>query len=143
MNPSLRTNLLRALLALVCASHLCIGLGLLLGGETAVQFLAKGYGATEGLDAPSFLYSLKPLGAYMIAIGAIAAAAFYQPWEHRIAIYGVALLLVIRVAQRWVYAEEIREAFGITTPHRVAQSLFFFALAAALLALRPKEPLES
>jgi hypothetical protein len=133
-------NLLRAVLLLVCGSHLLIGGALLFGGDGAVALMARAYGATRGGDDPAFLYMLKPLGAYMIAIGAMAGAAIVKPWEHRIALYGVALLLVIRVAQRWVFAEEIREAFGVTTSHRVAQSLFFFAIAAALIALRPRGP---
>lgn len=139
MSPVLRKSLLRAVLALVCVSHLVIGSSLLFGGEGAVDVLAKGYGATQGFDSPAFLYMLKPLGAYMIAIGAMAAAAMFKPYEHRIVLYGVALLLVIRVAQRWVFAEEILATFGVTTPHRVAQSLFFFAIAAALILLRPRQ----
>jgi predicted tellurium resistance membrane protein TerC len=71
-------------------------------------------------------------------MGLMAAAAIRDPARNRIVIYGLAALLVMRVAQRFIYADLITSAFGISPTQLYVQSGFFLALAIALVLLRPK-----
>lgn len=129
---------LRCLLGLVIASHLLIGSAIMLMGEPGIRAVAKMYGAAEIKLTPQFTYIIKPLGAYMIAFGVMAAFAFRDPGGNRAVIYGVAGLLVLRVLQRFVFAPEIREAFGLGWTQLLLQSAFFAAIAAGLVWLCPR-----
>ena len=50
----------------------------------------------------------------------------------------VAVLLVIRVAQRVIFAMEIEQNFGISTVRIWGQAAYFLAIAVALLLLMPR-----
>lgn len=133
-----RLNALKGVLGVLCLSHLAIGAALFAGGESMLRWIASLYGVAELPLTPEFVYIVKPLGAYMVAMGLMAAAAIRDPARNRIVIYGVAALLVMRVAQRFIYADLITSAFGISPTQLYVQSGFFLALAIALVLLRPK-----
>ncbi|MBI2932009.1 MAG: hypothetical protein HYY16_10200 [Planctomycetes bacterium] len=139
MTASARMGALRAVLGVVCASHLAIGLTIMLFGAAGVRLAARMYGVENVPETPAFLYILKPLGAYMLAVAVMAAFAIADPAKHRVVIYGIIALLAVRVAQRLIFGAEIREAFGVSSTHMAVQSLFFAAMAVALWILRPKE----
>jgi hypothetical protein len=138
MSEATRILSLRIVLALVCISHLVLGLGIMLGGAGVLETLGASYGVNHVPTDPQFLYILKPLGAYMLAISFLAGAAFYAPLQNRIAVDCVILLLLVRVGQRVVFGSEAMHAFGISSGHLIAQSLFYFAFAAALFIFRPR-----
>ena len=143
MNDKVRLTGLRVVLIIACLSHLAIGIGIIVGGTAAVEFMGRVYGAGTIPVAPEFLYILKPLGAYMITIGVLAAAAIYDPWNHRVVVYGIALLLLLRVLQRVVYGGEAQELFELTTARLVGQSMLFLGMALALLVFRPMPTVRS
>ena len=84
---------------------------------------------------PQFTYILKPLGAFMLTVGLLAGIAAADPVRHAAVVYAVAVLFVIRSAQRVVFADETLRAFGITLARDVAVASFFLALALALVVL--------
>jgi hypothetical protein len=126
-------QVLQGLLCFVCAAHVVIGAGVNLApGFPGV--LAGFYGATVDWT-PQFTYILKPLGAFMLTVGLLAGIAASDPVRHSTVVYAVAVLFVIRSAQRVVFADETLRAFGITLARDVAVASFFLALALALVVL--------
>lgn len=126
-------KVLQGLLWFVCAFHIAVGAGLNLFPETA-PLMAQLYGA-EVDWTPAFSYILKPLGAFMFALGLICIAAARDPLKNRAIIYGFATLFAIRALQRLVSAQEISEIFGIGATRNMSNMIFFFAMAAALIVL--------
>jgi hypothetical protein len=101
------------------------------------------YGAQVDWNHPQFVYILKPLGAFMIALGIMAGIAARNPLRNRAIIYGFAILFIIRGLQRIVFLEEIQAAFGIGGSRHLSTMVFMFLSAALLLALlyfADKEP---
>jgi hypothetical protein len=115
------------------------GLGFLFPPDLVASRIIKAtYGATVVLT-PQLIHVIRILGAFMITIGFLAGLAFMNPFRNRAIIWGVIVLLVLRVSQRFFFAAEIQEAFGVTTGHLVGQSVFFLATALGLFLLLPKE----
>lgn len=132
--------ILRILLAGAAATHLVIGLAAIFvpPGDATASVLAASYGASFDMT-PVTHHIIRVLGAFMLFTGAMALLAFRDPWKYRVIIYALAFLFVVRVLQRFIFAGEIQENFHISTARLVGQSLFFLALAAIYLFLRPKE----
>ena len=124
---------LQVFLWFICAFHIGVGLGVNLS-----QGFARGVAAYYGAQVdwtPQFLYIIKPLGAFMIALGLLAAGAALNPLKHRLIPYGFVALFVIRALQRLAFRQEIHEAFSIAPGRLLAQAVFFLAMAAALFFL--------
>lgn len=129
---------LRVVLALVCISHLVLGaIGYFASPGPVTKTLAAFYGASVTLT-PQSLHLIRILGAFMIAIGVLAGFAFRHPRANRTVIYGVIVLLLLRVSQRLLFAREIHASFNVSYGQLWTQSIFFFALAVALFLLRPR-----
>ena len=126
-------QVLQGLLCFVCAAHVVIGVGVNLAPGFP-PLMAGIYGATVDWT-PQFTYILKPLGAFMLTVGLLAGIAATDPVRHLAVVYAVALLFVIRSAQRVVFADETFRAFGITLARDVAVASFFLALALVLVVL--------
>ena len=95
--------------------------------------MARMYGAQVEQLSPQLLYILKPLGAFMLALGVMAACAAWKPHEYRGVIYAFVGLFVIRASHRIVFGNAITEIFGISSGRNWANAAFFFGLAAALV----------
>lgn len=123
--------LLRILLWIVCLSHVAIGAGLnLVPG--AAETMADLYGARVEWT-PELTYILKPLGAFMLALGLVAASAAMRPLQSRAVIYAFVVLFVVRALQRLLLAGEIADVFAIEAWRNYANMAFFLLLAAALV----------
>lgn len=138
MTETTRILVLRILLAVVCLAHLTLGLGIMIGPPRLLELFAQAYGVAQVPTAAEFLYLLKPLGAYMLTISFLAAAAFRAPLQNRIAVHAVILLLLVRIVQRLVFANEAIQTFGLTTSQLITQSVFFLVLALGLFLFRPR-----
>jgi hypothetical protein len=95
-------------------------------------FVAGLYGA-EVNWTPEFTYILKPLGAFMFALGLICIGAARKPLQNRVIIYSFVTLFVIRSLQRLVFGQEISEVFSIEVSRNMGNMVFFLALAASLV----------
>ena len=124
---------LQILLWCICAFNVGIGFGLNISADFP-QLVAGYYGA-EVAWTPAFLYIIKPLGAFMIAIGVLVGVAARNPLEHAAIIYSVALLFFLRGLQRLVFLEEIIAAVNIDTARNIGNAIFFMALAVILVVL--------
>jgi hypothetical protein len=82
-----------------------------------------------------FVYILKPLGAFMIALGIMAAIAAREPLANRPIVYGFAVLFTLRGLQRLLFMDEIQRVFSITSSRSVLQMVVMWALALILVLL--------
>ena len=132
MNSTL-TAALKAFLWFICAFHVIVGIGLNVSSAFP-QVMAEYYGA-QVTWTPEFLYIVKPIGAFMIAIGVMAAAAARDPAGHRSIVYGIAVLFALRGIQRIVFQDEIGSAVAIEASRNLVNAIFFLAMAVALILL--------
>lgn len=126
-------GLLQAFLWLICAFHVIVGVGINWSPEFARQ-MAQYYGARVEWT-PQFVYMLKPLGAFMFILGALAAAAARDPLRYPVIVYGFVMLFTIRALQRLVHQREIFEAFAIAPGRNLGAMVLFFVMAASLFTL--------
>lgn len=124
---------LQILLWMVCAFHVAIGAGLNVS-PAFPQFMAGQYGAEVNFT-PALLYLLKPLGAFMLAVGFMAGVAARNPLGNRAIIYGLVLLFTLRGLQRIVFQEEIASALSVAASRNIFNAVFFLFLGLALIAL--------
>lgn len=99
--------------------------------------MALFYGAQLALT-PQLQHLVRILGAFMIAIGVLAGMALSDPERNRAIIYGLIVLLLLRVSQRLLFAQELHEHFAVSYAKLWVQSLFFIAIGAGLFLLRPR-----
>jgi hypothetical protein len=134
----MNSNLLRALQGLmwfVCVFHVAVGVGLNFAGSGFIDTMADLYGAEHKDWSPQFLYILRPLGAFMLALGIAAAAAALDPRRYRAVIWAFVVLFGIRATHRILFADDVETIFGIANSRSMVQMVFFYVLAAALLIL--------
>lgn len=132
MNTKL-SGALTALLWFVCAFHVVVGLGVNVSSAFP-QAVANYYGA-EIIWTPELAYIVKPVGAFMLALGFMAALAARNPLGNAAIVYGFVLLFTMRGLQRLVFQNEIATALSIETSRNIINAVFFFALAAVLFWL--------
>ena len=96
-----------------CAFHLIVGLALNLDLGLKQWVASSLYGATVDWSNAQFVYILKPLGVFMIALGFMAALAARDPVGRRGIIYVFSLLFFLRALQRLVFLNESSQAFTI------------------------------
>ena len=130
MNGSLK--FLRVFMWSICLFHAGIGLALNLDLGWKEWVAATLYGATVNWGDPQFVYILRPLGAFMIALGILAAVAARDPLRYRAIALGFVALFFLRGFQRVLFGNEIESAFGITLGRSMAQMAVMWALAVGL-----------
>jgi hypothetical protein len=121
---------LKAYLWFIAAFHLLVGLAVNTS-PSLTQSIARGYGATVDWT-PQFTYILHPLGAFMIALGVLAAAAARDPRRYSAVVGGFVLLFAIRALHRVIFGDAITTAFGISASRNMV-NMAVFALQAVLL----------
>jgi hypothetical protein len=119
----------------VCAFHVFVGLSLNLDLGLKEWVGSSLYNATVDWSDGQFLYIMKPLGAFMIALGIMAAMAARNPLGHRSIIIGFAILFTMRGLQRLLYMSEIESVFAIPASRSMVQMVVMLSLAAGLLLL--------
>jgi hypothetical protein len=120
---------------IVCAFHILVGLSL--NVDLGLKEWVGGtlYNAQVDWSDGQFNYIMKPLGAFMIALGVMAAMAARNPLAHRSIIIGFAVLFTMRGLQRLLYMNEIESVFAIPTSRSLVQMVVMLALAAGLVFL--------
>ena len=133
MNPNVRW--LSLFLWIVCAFHVFVGLSL--NVDIGLKEWVGGtlYNATVNWSDGQFAYIMKPLGAFMIALGVMAAMAARDPLGHRSIILGFAVLFTMRGLQRLLYMREIESVFAIPANRSMVQMVVMLALALGLVLL--------
>ena len=123
---------LSAYLWFIAVFHLFVGLSVNLS-IPFTRAIAAGYGAQVDWT-PQFTYILHPLGAFMIVLGVLAAAAARDPRRYEAVVLGFVLLFAIRALHRLFFGGVLTSAFGIPSS-RNTLNLVIFAAQAILLFL--------
>jgi hypothetical protein len=123
-------RILKAYLWFIALFHLVVGIAVNVSPDLT-RAIAAGYGATVDWT-PQFVYILHPLGAFMIALGIMAAAAAHDPHRYDFVVLGFVVLFAIRALQRFVFAGVLASAFSIPTS-RNTMNMVIFAVQAILL----------
>lgn len=127
MHNNLALKLLQISLLIGLSLNLDIGLKEWIGSAV--------YGAQVDWSQPQIVYILKPLGAFMFALGVMAAIAARNPLHNKLMIYGFALLWLIRSAQRLIFWQEIQGAFAIPSGSMISGTVVVFLSAMLLVVL--------
>jgi hypothetical protein len=131
-------RVLQVLMGLVALAHLAVGVALNLGGQEMLESVADLYGAKVETWSPEFLYIVKPLGAFMFALGVIGAVAAFKPRKHLLVIYGFCILFFIRALQRLMFGQDLLDTFGIGSARNVVNAVFFAAYAVLMIVYARK-----
>ena len=133
MNQNVRW--LSLFLWVVCAFHILVGLSL--NVDLGLKEWVGGtlYNAQVDWSDGQFNYIMKPLGAFMIALGIMAAMAARNPLGSRAIIIGFVILFTMRGLQRLLYMREIESVFAIPTSRSMVQMVVMLALALGLVLL--------
>lgn len=124
---------LKIFLWFIAAFHLIVGLGLNVSPDFP-QLMAQYYGAQVNWT-PEILYIVKPIGAFMFALGVMAALAARDPLGHVSVVYGFVVLFAFRGLQRLIFQSEIESAVAIASGRNFGNAVFFLLMAAALVLL--------
>jgi hypothetical protein len=130
-----RLLLVRGILAWICAGHVITGLVALLSDAGGVQIGSLLYGASFE-PTSQFLYIIRPLGVYILALAYLQAMAVWDPWRYRAVIDVTIAVFVARQLQRLIFAGDIMAAFGIPPDQHWLRSAYFLVLVALLLLAR-------
>ena len=117
----------------IAVFHLFVGLSVNLS-DRFTRMIAAGYGATVDWT-PQFAYILKPLGAFMIVLGLLAAVAARQPARYPAVVLGFVVLFAIRAQHRLVFGDAITAAFGIPASRNMLAMGVFVVQAVVLFLL--------
>lgn len=120
---------------IVCAFHILVGLSL--NVDIGLREWVGGtlYNARVDWSDGQFAYIMKPLGAFMIALGVMAAMAARNPLGNRAIIIGFAVLFTMRGLQRLLYMQEIESVFAIPSSRSLVQMVVMLSLALGLVLL--------
>ena len=127
------SRLLKLYLWFIAVFHLFVGLAVNFS-ESFTRMIAAGYGATVDWT-PQFVYILRPLGAFMIVLGLLAAVAARQPARYSAVIIGFVILFAIRSLHRLFYFDVLASAFGISKSRSMVNMVLFAVQALVLLLL--------
>jgi hypothetical protein len=119
----------------VCSFHVLVGLSL--NVDLGLKEWVGGtlYNAQVDWSDGQFAYIMKPLGAFMIALGVMAAMAARDPLGNRPIILGFAVLFTMRGLQRLLFMNEIESVFAIPSSRSLLQMVVMLSLALALVLL--------
>lgn len=124
---------LQLFLWFICAFHVIVGIGL--NVSPAFPQLMAGYYGAQVSWTPELLYIVKPLGAFMLALGIVAGLAARDPLAHSSVVYGFVILFVVRGLQRLIFQSEIETAVAIASSRNLGNAIFFLLMGAALFVL--------
>ncbi len=120
---------------IVCAFHILVGLSLNVDIGLREWVGSSLYNAQVDWSDGQFAYIMKPLGAFMIALGIMAAFAARNPLGNRPIIIGFAILFTMRGLQRLLYMREVESVFAIPSSRSMIQMVVMLALALGLVLL--------
>ena len=119
----------------MCAFHLLVGLSLNVDVGLREWVGSSLYNARVDWSDGQFAYIMKPLGAFMMALGVMAAMAARNPLANRPIIIGFAILFTMRGLQRLLFMNEIESVFAIPASKSLLQMVVMLLLALGLVLL--------
>ncbi len=127
----------RIVLGIVIFGYITIGIAAIIGGDTALNTINTFYGASINLT-PQVTHIIRILGAFMIGVGIIGIFAWNNPIKNKAITNGIIILLLIRVAEKLIYFNDIQQAFNVSSFRLISGAILFFLLALLLYLFKPK-----
>jgi len=124
---------LKALLWFIAVYQFACGFLLLMPPGFA-QLVVGWYGATVNWT-DQFTFILKPLGAYMLMTGLIAASSARATVPHPTIITSLAVLFTVNALYRILRFQFVQQTFGIAGWHLIGQIVVLLGLAGGLMLL--------
>ena len=128
---------LRAVLALLAAYHLGVGLLSVVSPSSAVWVASRLYG-TAAVDTPQLRYGVRMLGLYALALGSLLALATASPGEYRAVIIVAAGLQLARAACRVLLRHELAAGFRVPMRRNYINATLLVVEAGVLLIAFPR-----
>ena len=134
----MRDKSLRVILAVISMYHLCLG---------ALAFISKTLAARIASDVfnmnlvftEQLGYIVGLLAAYAIIFGVFTALAAFDPLKYAYVIHVGILLYLLRLVHRLLYADVVRNAFGVSNLNYWLEIALLIFFGASLYLLRPRQ----
>jgi len=117
--------------------HILMGCLGIVSGSTAAWGAHTLWHANVVVD-PQFTYLAKFLGAYVVAFGVMMLFIAANPVRYAALVYPAVLVAVLRIAERLVFAGELKAAFGIGMDRTIGTIVVVAILNLGLLLLKPR-----
>lgn len=118
--------------------HILMGILGIVSGSWAAWGAHTLWHANVTVDA-QFTYLAKFLGAYVVAFGVMMLFIAKNPVRYGGLVYPAVIVAVLRIAERLVFANELKSAFGIGMKRTIGTIIVVGILNLALLLLKPRE----
>lgn len=133
-----RHNGIRFLAGFMGIYHILMGALGIVSGSTAAWGARVLWHANVTVD-PQFTYLAKFLGAYVVAFGVMMLFIAKDPVRYGSLVYPAVVVAVLRIAERLIFAGELKTAFGIGMERTIGTIVVVGALNLGLLLLKPRE----
>ena len=118
--------------------HILMGILGIVSASTAAWGAHVLWHANVVVD-PQFSYLAKFLGAYVVAFGVMMLFIAKDPVRYRSLVYVAIVVAVLRIAERLIFAGELKSTFGIGMDRTIITIIVVGALNLGLLLLKPRE----
>jgi len=122
--------------------HILMGVFGIASGSLAAWAARALWHANVNADV-QFTYLAKFLGAYVIGFGVMMLLIAKDPVRYGALVYPAVVVAVLRIAERLVFASELKSAFGIGMDRTVGTIIVVGALNLGLLLLKPRQTYSS
>jgi len=129
---------IRLLAGFMGVYHILMGILGIVSGATAAWGAHVLWHANVVVD-PQFSYLAKFLGAYVVAFGVMMLFIAKDPIRYGALVYAAIVVAVLRIAERLIFAGELKSAFGIGMDRTIITVIVVVALNLGLLLLKPRE----
>ena len=129
---------IKALAGFMGVYHVLMGVFGIASGSMAAWAAHTLWHANVNIDA-QFTYLAKFLGAYVVGFGVMLLFIAKDPARYGALVYPAILVGVLRIAERLVFASELKSAFGIGMDRTIGTIIVVGALNLGLFLLRPRE----
>jgi len=129
---------IRLLAGFMGVYHILMGILGIVSGATAAWGAHVLWHANVVVD-PQFSYLAKFLGAYVVAFGVMMLFIAKDPIRYGALVYAAIVVAVLRIAERLIFASELKSAFGIGMDRTIITVIVVVALNLGLLLLKPRE----
>lgn len=129
---------IRVLAGFMGIYHILMGILGVVSGSTAAWGAHVLWHANVTVD-PQFSYLAKFLGAYVIAFGIMLLFITKDPVRYAGLVYPAVVVALLRIAERLIFASELKAAFGIGMRRTVGTIIVVAVLNLGLLLLKPRE----
>jgi hypothetical protein len=122
--------------------HILMGVFGIASGSLAAWAARALWHANVNVDL-QFTYLAKFLGAYVIGFGVMMLLIAKDPVRYGALVYPAVVVAVLRIAERLIFASELKSAFGIGMDRTIGTIIVVGALNLGLLLLKPRETYSS